>query len=77
MATILEKLALLNTYAGKCRYCGGTITLTTMEVDHAIPLGRGGSDSFFNFRSACFWCNRQKGDLTEREFIMRRLLGLA
>jgi 5-methylcytosine-specific restriction endonuclease McrA len=38
------------------------------EVDHSVPLARGGTDYFRNLVPACVQCNRSKGDLTSREF---------
>jgi 5-methylcytosine-specific restriction endonuclease McrA len=35
--------------------------LTFYEVDHIIPLFRGGSNCKDNVVPACFECNRQKG----------------
>jgi 5-methylcytosine-specific restriction endonuclease McrA len=62
---------------GYCRYCGKKLAWrnygilgarATWEVDHGIPLSRGGSDYFRNLWSACIECNREKGDMTTREF---------
>ena len=50
-----------------CRYCkqiGGTL-----ELDHIIPLSKGGNNLEGNLTTACFKCNRQKRDKTEREFL--------
>ena len=38
------------------------------EVDHSIPLSRGGTDSFRNWVPSCISCNRSKGDLKTNEF---------
>ena len=62
---------------GYCRYCGKKLAWrnygflgarATWEVDHGIPLSRGGSDYFRNLWSACIDCNREKGDMTTREY---------
>ena len=42
-----------------CAECGGTKHL---EVDHVIPLGLGGSDSWDNVQLLCAVCHRQKND---------------
>ncbi len=43
----------------QCQYC---MTLTgPMEVDHVMPVARGGSDDFDNLVCACRKCNRSKG----------------
>jgi hypothetical protein len=44
---------------GKCGYCGSTDNL---EVDHIIPLSKGGSHSEDNFQTLCRPCNRKKKD---------------
>lgn len=43
-----------------CQYCGGI----AMEVDHIIPLSRGGTNDDSNLAAACFRCNRSKGNKT-------------
>ena len=39
-----------------CKYCGATAT----EVDHVIPLTRGGTHAVTNLVAACTTCNKQK-----------------
>jgi hypothetical protein len=38
------------------------------QVEHALPVSRGGTDAPENLRIACEDCNRDKGTLTEEEF---------
>lgn len=38
------------------------------EVDHSIPLSRGGTDHLNNLVPACIKCNRTKSNLTSKEF---------
>jgi 5-methylcytosine-specific restriction endonuclease McrA len=52
-------------YGNKCIYCGSDENL---EVEHRIPLARGGSDWPANLAPACGPCNRSKGTKTETEF---------
>ena len=40
-----------------CRQCGSTQNL---EVDHIIPLARGGSNELDNLQVLCRTCNRKK-----------------
>ena len=63
---------------GYCAYCGKKLAFVNYgiqgaranwEVDHDIPISRGGSNEFKNLVAACFNCNRSKGDLTGREFM--------
>jgi uncharacterized protein with PIN domain len=47
----------------RCQYCGITVADgATLEVDHKVPLSRGGSDRVSNLIAACRDCNRSKRD---------------
>jgi hypothetical protein len=48
----------------KCVYCGRSPSDgTVLEVDHVHPRSKGGSDELHNLVTACWECNRGKGDL--------------
>lgn len=49
---------------GKCRYCGRPAD----EVDHVVPIARGGSDDDSNLVAACGKCNREKHAKTPEEW---------
>jgi len=46
-----------------CTYCGRTPPAVTLEVDHIHPSSKGGTDEHENLITACFDCNRGKGDV--------------
>jgi len=69
--TAVEWLALLARHGGACAYCGSNVLI---EIDHRIPLIRGGSNTIDNMLPACRSCNRRKNRKTEEEF--RELLQL-
>lgn len=46
----------------RCQICGATNIHSKLEVDHIIPLSRGGTDDFDNYTTLCFDCNRGKKD---------------
>jgi 5-methylcytosine-specific restriction endonuclease McrA len=62
---------------GYCWHCDKKLAFTNYgrvgekgawEVDHSIPVARGGTDHLNNLVPACIECNRSKQDLTSREF---------
>lgn len=46
-----------------CQYCGACGPDVELEVDHVIPVSRGGTDDIDNLKTTCFDCNRGKGDI--------------
>jgi len=52
-------------YSGSCAYCGST---ENIEIDHVVPLARGGRHSIGNLVSACQFCNRSKNKKTITEW---------
>ena len=44
-----------------CQYCGACGPAVELEIDHIIPVSRGGTDDIDNLKTACFDCNRGKG----------------
>ncbi len=45
---------------GRCRYCG--TEEPPFELDHMVPVARGGENSLENLVVACKHCNASKGD---------------
>jgi len=66
--TVAEWRALVEVWGGRCAYCGERAPL---EVDHRVPLARGGNNSIDNILPACGRCNRRKHAMSEREFRAR------
>jgi len=48
-----------------CAYCGGPFPT---EVDHVMPVARGGTSERSNLAAACQPCNREKLDFTPEEW---------
>jgi 5-methylcytosine-specific restriction endonuclease McrA len=60
----------------RCAYCGVALK-GAGEVDHIVPISRGGDNSPNNLTLACLPCNRDKHAKTAQEFLnWRRRLGL-
>lgn len=45
-----------------CRYCGDRGDGVRLQIDHIIPVARGGTNEFGNLITACFDCNAGKTD---------------
>lgn len=45
----------------RCVYCGATKENDRLEMDHVIPVSRGGTDDIGNLVTACRQCNIGKG----------------
>jgi 5-methylcytosine-specific restriction endonuclease McrA len=54
-----------------CAYCG---TKGFIEIDHVVPISRGGTHSEGNLLPSCITCNRSKGDRTITEWTKLRRL---
>jgi len=56
-----KRWAVFERYGFKCVYCGKTAQETTLEIDHVIPVSKGGTNSQHNLVTACPDCNLGKG----------------
>ena len=52
---------LLKKYDFKCVNCGRSNDEVPLEIDHIIPVIKGGTNDDYNLITACFDCNRGKG----------------
>jgi 5-methylcytosine-specific restriction endonuclease McrA len=57
---------LLHKWRRKCAYCG--VTETPLQIEHIVPIARGGSSRTSNLTLACESCNKRKGTQTAEEF---------
>lgn len=44
----------------QCKACGQTQLETELNIDHIIPLARGGSNDISNLQTLCRTCNQSK-----------------
>lgn len=52
---------------GACNYC--ETRHPGFQMDHKIPVSRGGSDAIENITVACPGCNAEKGTMTAAEYV--------
>jgi len=55
----------------RCQYCGRVFAQRELNLDHVVPLSRGGGSSWANVVCACILCNTRKGNRTPDEASMR------
>jgi len=46
----------------RCRMCGRTERQDYLEIDHIIPIAKGGKSTYDNLQTLCRRCNKNKGD---------------
>lgn len=63
-AAAKEKIFIRDKY--ECQYCGSKEDL---EIDHIVPLSKGGNNEDYNLITACHKCNQLKNDKSLKEFI--------
>ncbi len=51
----------------KCNYCNQT--MNKYQIDHIVPIARGGDNKNENLQLLCAPCNRQKGAKTDNEYM--------
>ena len=57
---------------GKCFYCGVLLFAsfeTSYEIEHKVPISKGGSSDISNVVLSCRKCNRRKHAKTDAEFL--------
>lgn len=63
-----------NIYArdgNRCQYCGKKFDTRDLNLDHVIPIARGGLTTWENIVCSCILCNTRKGNRTLREVRMK------
>jgi len=51
----------------RCQYCGKKFKQEDLNLDHVIPVSRGGKDNWYNVVCSCVPCNLRKGNKTLAE----------
>ena len=51
----------------RCQYCGKVFAQRDLNLDHVVPLSRGGRSEWINVVTACVPCNSKKGSRSPEE----------
>lgn len=65
----VDPVTVYNMHGGQCGICKKFVSFAEFEVDHIIPLARGGLEAYINCQPAHQFCNRSKGFKTEEELL--------
>jgi diadenosine tetraphosphate (Ap4A) HIT family hydrolase/5-methylcytosine-specific restriction endonuclease McrA len=52
----------------RCELCGISKQEKALDIDHIIPVNKGGKTEFANLQALCYTCNSQKRDLDDTDF---------
>jgi 5-methylcytosine-specific restriction endonuclease McrA len=55
----------------RCQYCGRSLPLAQLNIDHVLPRSRGGKTTWDNVVCSCLACNTKKGWHTPQEAHMQ------
>lgn len=69
--TVEERKEIYNKTNGHCYLCGDFVDFDKFEVEHNLPLGKGGTNDFDNLFPACHICNTIKHDIYPEDFVER------
>jgi 5-methylcytosine-specific restriction endonuclease McrA len=57
----VDRMTVYGRDEGHCRGCSKPVPFSEVEIDHVIPMSRGGEHSYCNVQTLCGTCNRVKG----------------
>ncbi|HJU13036.1 MAG TPA: HIT domain-containing protein [Candidatus Nitrosotalea sp.] len=52
----------------RCELCGISAEAKALDVDHIVPINKGGKTVIENLQALCYTCNSQKRDLDDTDF---------
>jgi 5-methylcytosine-specific restriction endonuclease McrA len=52
----------------QCKSCGRTASEVSLQIDHIVPLAKGGSNDMSNFQVLCKYCNQKKSSKFDSRF---------
>lgn len=64
-----ERLAIYRKTKGHCYLCGEFVDFDAFEIEHRIPLSKGGTNDLSNLFCSCHCCNTIKQNILPRDFL--------
>ena len=56
---------------GHCYLCGEFVDFDSFEIDHEMPLAKGGTNNFSNLYCSCHTCNSMKNSIYPEELMKK------
>lgn len=66
-----ERLTIYRKTKGHCYLCGEFVDFDSFEVEHKIPLSKGGTNNLNNLFCSCHCCNTIKQDIYPKDFMKK------
>ena len=64
-----ERLTIYRKTKGHCYLCGEFVDFDSFEVEHKVPLSKGGTNDLDNLFCSCHCCNSIKQDIYPKDFM--------
>lgn len=64
-----ERLTIYRKTQGHCYLCGEFVDFDSFEIEHKVPLSKGGTNELSNVFCACHCCNTIKHDIYPKDFM--------
>lgn len=64
-----ERLSIYHKTRGHCYLCGEFVDFDEFEVEHKIPLAKGGTNELSNLFCSCHTCNTLKGSIAPKDLM--------
>lgn len=64
-----DRLEIYRKTEGHCYLCGEFVDFDSFEVEHHIPISKGGTNGLDNLYCSCVTCNAIKRDIYPKEFM--------
>lgn len=66
--SVKERMIIYRKTQGHCYLCGEFVDFDSFEIEHKVPLSKGGTNELSNVFCACHCCNTIKHDIYPKDF---------
>lgn len=69
-----KRMRTLEKYESRRAYCGISLNISIMHIDHVVPKKAGGGNADENLNPSCSSCNSAKGDRDLEDFRLQQMI---